>query len=45
MAVNHRAEDTVRLAMPENMRKLPRRRLSGTPGRAPAASATESTRG
>ena len=26
MAVNHRADETVKLAIPANMRKLPRRR-------------------
>ena len=45
MAVNHRADETVRLAMPENMRKVPRRGWPSCPGRAPAASATESTSG
>ena len=45
MAVNHRADETVRLAMPENIRKLPRRRRPSSPGLAPAASATDSTSG
>jgi len=45
MAVNHSADDSVRLAMPENMRKLPSRWRPSTPGRAPAASASESTSG
>ena len=45
MAVNHRAEESVRLAMPENMRKLPRRRRLSSPGFAPTASAIESTSG
>ena len=45
MAVNHRPDETVRLAMPENIRKLPSRRRPSSPGRAPAASATERARG
>src|SRR5262245_44384777 len=45
MAVNQRAEETVRLAIPENMRKPPRRSRPGTPALAPAASATDSASG
>ncbi len=45
MAVNQRPDETVRLAMPENMRKRPRRWRPSTPGRAPAASATERASG
>ena len=45
MAVSHSADDSVRLAMPENIRKRPSRRRSSRSGVAPAASATESASG
>jgi len=45
IAVSHNAEDNPRLEMPENMRKHPSRRRDGSPGFAPAASASETTRG
>src|SRR6185436_19490492 len=41
IAVNHSADDRLRLTMPENIRKLPRRRRLPSPGLAPAASASE----
>src|SRR3954454_17716569 len=44
MAVNQRADDTVRLAIPENIRNRPRRWRS-LPGSAPAARAMDSVRG
>ena len=45
IAVSHSAEDSVRLAMPENIRNLPRRLRSSRSGVAPAASAMEKTSG
>src|SRR5206468_4669830 len=45
IAVSHSAEERLRLAIPENIRKRPRRRRSSRPGFAPAASATEKTSG
>ena len=45
MAVSQRPEESVRLAIPENMRKAPRRRRSLPSGVAPAAFATDSARG
>src|SRR5262245_18135360 len=45
MAVSQRAEESVRLAIPENIRKRPRRLRSSRSGVAPAASAIENTSG
>ena len=41
IAVSHSADDTLRLAMPENIRNAPTRRRSGRSGVAPAAFASE----
>jgi len=41
IAVNQSADERLRLAIPENIRKLPRRLRLSTPGLAPAASARE----
>jgi len=45
MAVSHSADETLRLAMPENIRNAPRRRREGSSGFAPAASASETVSG
>src|SRR5262245_33806646 len=45
IAVSHSADDTLRLAMPEYMRKAPTRLRSGRSGFAPAASASENASG
>src|SRR5262245_20895049 len=45
IAVSQRADDSVRLAIPENIRNWPKRFLSSLPGVAPAASAIENTSG
>ena len=41
IAVSQSADDTLRLAMPENIRNAPTRRRSGRSGVAPAAFASE----
>src|SRR4029077_3873690 len=45
VAVIHRADDTARLAMPQNIRYPPNRRPSGSSGREPDPRATERTIG
>src|SRR5262245_51572011 len=45
IAVSQRADDRLRLTMPENIRKDPSRRRLSSPGRAPAASASENASG
>ena len=45
IAVSQSADERLRLAMPENIRKLPTRRQLSSPGRAPAASASENASG
>ena len=45
IAVSQSAEERLRLTMPENIRKLPRRRRLSSPGFAPAASASENASG
>jgi hypothetical protein len=45
IAVSHNADETLRLAMPENIRKPPSRRRDGSPGFAPAASASDTASG
>ena len=45
MAVSHSADERLKLAIPENMRNAPRRRFVGSPGFAPAASASDTTSG
>jgi len=45
VAVSHSADDTARLAIPQNMRKPPVRLRAGSEGVDPALSAIESTTG
>ena len=45
IAVSHSADERLRLTMPENIRKLPRRCRLLSPGFAPAASASENASG
>jgi hypothetical protein len=45
MAVSHRAEESVRLTIPETIRYCPSRRRGSRSGLAPAASAIEYARG
>jgi len=45
IAVSHSADDNDRLAMPEIISSAPRRLRAGSPGRAPAASASENANG
>jgi hypothetical protein len=45
IAVSQSADETLRLAIPENMRKAPSLRREGSPGVAPAALASENASG
>src|SRR5215204_1104383 len=45
IAVSHKADDRLRLVIPENIKKAPSRRRSGRSGDAPAASARDSANG
>src|SRR5215471_9117631 len=45
IAVSHSADDRLRLAIPEYIRKRPRRGYLGSPGLAPAASVSENVSG
>ena len=45
IAVSHNADESERLAIPENISSAPTLRREGSPGRAPAASASENASG
>src|SRR5262245_44169698 len=45
IAVSHSADESERLAIPENISSAPRFLRDGSPGRAPAASASENASG